>query len=324
MNLRLSILLVTVLVLFGGTFLIVRSRGSEERVTQRPWFYQIDDDAIARIAVTYKDQTVTYEKRPGSRKWYIQEDPEVPVFIKKWAGTALLLSGPRADRVLAENIDDPASYGLDPPETNVLVTERGGQSIEFHLGNPTPDGRSHYARLVGTPALFTVNNLWAEAVSELVTEPPYPRLYLIEEVDEENDIRRLQVNYDGRTAEYIKDRFNKEWSIKGDPEVLVHAEKWEATLPLILNPWVTQVLSDIIEDAASYGLDPPRTTGRLTKLDGNSIEFHLGIATPDEKSYYARVVGQEELMIVPASWAQAVNALATDPPYPPEGAATAG
>ena len=139
MNLRLSILLVAVLVFFGGTFLVVRFTGSQERIPDEPWLFQMDEGAITHIVATHKGQTVNYEKKLGSLNWFILEDPELPVNFEKWAGTPLLLSGPRVNRVLSDTIDDPVSYGLDPAETSVKVTERGGQGFEFHMGISTPD-----------------------------------------------------------------------------------------------------------------------------------------------------------------------------------------
>ena len=321
MNLRLSILLVAVLVLFGGTFLVVRFTGSEARTPNEPWLFRIDQDAIDHIVVTRKGQTLAFEKKPGSLKWFILKDPELPVNFERWAGVPLLLSGPRVNRVLSDTIGDPVSYGLDPPETRVKVTEGNGQGFEFHMGFSTPDESNTYARLVGYPQLFTVPTVWAEIISRLVTEPPYPRLYVIEE----DEIRGIQVTSDGSTVVYRRDLFAQQFTIEGDPPVPVYAEKWEGTLSLISLPVVVEVIFENVEGPGSYGLDPPMTIAHLIKMDGSSIEFHLGIITPDQESYYARTVGEDdEVMIVPASWAQAVIALATDPPYPPEGAATAG
>ena len=319
MNLRLSIALVAVLVLFGGTFLVIRFTGTQERTTDQPWLFRIDDGAINHIVATHKDQTVNYEKKPGSLKWFILEDPELPVNIDKWSGTPLLLSGPRVNRVLSDAFDDPDSYGLDPPDTIVKVTARGGQGFEFHMGVTTPDGSNTYARLVGFPQLFTVPTVWAQVISGLATEPPYPRLYVIEE----GDIRDIQVISDGRTVDYQRAALNWQFSIQGDPAIQVFPEKWEGTLGLITFPRVVEVLADNQDDLPSYGLDPPSATTRLTRLDGSIIEFHLGNTTPDQEHYYARTVGEEEVMVVPASWAQAVIKLATDPPYPPEGEASA-
>ena len=125
---------------FGGTFLLVRFTGSEERTPDAPWLFHIDDDAINHIVATHIGQTVTYEKKPGSLKWFILEDPELPVNFEKWSGTPLLLSGPRVNRVLLDTIDDPAPYGLDPPETSVKVTARSARASSFTWGSPPQTG----------------------------------------------------------------------------------------------------------------------------------------------------------------------------------------
>ncbi|GIS95046.1 MAG: hypothetical protein CM1200mP22_22830 [Dehalococcoidia bacterium] len=46
MNLRLSILLVVVLVIFGGTFLVLRFTDSNEPKSTSPWLYRIDEGDI--------------------------------------------------------------------------------------------------------------------------------------------------------------------------------------------------------------------------------------------------------------------------------------
>jgi tetratricopeptide (TPR) repeat protein len=140
----------------------------------RPWLYRMDEDSIVRIEVSSAGHTVRYEKKPGTEEWYIQKNNRgTPVLEGRWAGTPLLLSGPRVNCVLADNIDDPASYGLEPPETKFLVVDRVGGSIEVHLGIPSPDEDYLYARLVGNPKLFTMPTSFAKWLTGLATDPPY-------------------------------------------------------------------------------------------------------------------------------------------------------
>jgi len=174
MNPRLTVLLVAVLLIFGGAFLAVRLTGSSEERKFTPWLYQMDDQSIVHIEVTYGGQTVNYAREPGTGDWYIEKEPPVPVFLEKWAGTPLLLGGPKVSRVLAEKIENPASYGLEPPLTKVRVTDVAGTTLEFHMGKATPDTKNQYARLAGHPALFVVAKEWADVVNRLATEPPYP------------------------------------------------------------------------------------------------------------------------------------------------------
>ena len=175
MNIRLTILLVFVLILFGGAFLWFQFNQTSERVPDQDWLYRVDDGSLVHIEVSHDGQTVNYDKKPGGTTWYIQDgDKETAVFLEKWSGTPLLLSGPRVNRLLGLTIEDPSRYGLGPPRSVIKVTERSGIVYEFHMGDKTPDGENQYTRLVGTPKLFTVPEIWAQVINRLATEPPYP------------------------------------------------------------------------------------------------------------------------------------------------------
>ena len=87
MNIRLSILLVSVLLLFGGTFLVVRLTASSARDPDEPWLYRMSEDSMSHIEITHAGKTVNYDKKPGSIRWVIQGDPDIPVFLDKWSGT---------------------------------------------------------------------------------------------------------------------------------------------------------------------------------------------------------------------------------------------
>ncbi len=180
MNIRLSFLLVAVLILFGGTFLVFQftdliGGSSGNDTADRPWLFKLDDDSIVHIQVSHAGRTVDYDRKPGGNTWFIQENgEETQVFQDKWSGTTLLLSGPQVNRIVTSSFDNPASYGLEPPETVVKVTERSGLVYEFHMGSTTPDSGNQYTYLVGDPTLFTVPQIWAQVVNNLADEPPYP------------------------------------------------------------------------------------------------------------------------------------------------------
>jgi hypothetical protein len=317
MNVRLSFLLVAVLIIFGGTFLVFNFTRAEEEPPQQPWLYKISDDTIVHIEVSHAGQTANYNKKPGSHDWYIQEEgKETPVFQEKWSGTPLLLSGPKVNRVLAETIDDPTSYGLDPPETIVKVTERTGLTYEFHMGDPTPDGQNQYARLVGDPKLFTVPQIWAQVINQLATEPPYARLYYVQG---DNALVHIGVAHNDQAVDYEKQVGSEEWHILTDSEVPVSEEKWGEILPSLTTPPVAQVVSDKIDEPAKYGLESPQTTVKVTTSKEEPVDFYLGSTTPDGQSRYAQRRSGEELFTVPETWAKMLERLATDPPYPPGG-----
>lgn len=175
MNIRLSILLVTVLVLFAGTYGVIRFTDQGDRTEKQPWLYKMDDRSIIAIEVTHLGNTIRYAKKSGSSDWYIEtKDEPILIPIKKWSGTTLVLSGPQVNRVLDSGRGTLSEYGLDPPQTIALITERSGVTRELHIGYETPDGENQYAAIADDPQIFTVPQVWALVVNNLVTTPPYP------------------------------------------------------------------------------------------------------------------------------------------------------
>lgn len=309
MNVRFTILIVAVLVIAGGTYLAVTLTQSRTANPDPPYMYRIDESVMTHIAVTYDGKRFDYDRKPGGATWYIQEDPEVPVFVHRWSGMPLILSGPRVNRVLSGSIDDAAAYGLDPPQTRVEVTQRGGHSLEFHLGYATPDNRNQYARLVGNPTLFTVALSWGNEINRLVTEPPYPQLYHLEE----EKLIYVEVSSGGETTEYVRryrDGSFKWLAVEGEEEVLGPQDPWQTLPGLLAYPRAYNVLSNKLEDPESYGLEPPKTTVRVGREAEGITEFYLGDLTPDGSNRYGRVQDDDRLFAVPVEWTDQVISLA--------------
>ena len=328
MNIRLTFLLVAVLLLFGGSFAVVTLTRSPEPKDDQDWLWRVDDNSIVHIEVTYQGEKVVYDKKPGSTNWFILEgDREVRVFQPKWSGTPLLLSGPKVNRTLVEEIVDPAQYGLDPasPETRVRITERTGRSYEFHQGFVTPDGKNQYARLVGSPRLFVVPQIWGMVINRLAYQPPYPRLY---DMDGERGIRNnvvyFEVTVGDELVRYGANSGDDFWYIfevgedGTETEVPISPEDWNDRNELLNNPWVNEIVADKFDNPEDYGLDEPSVNVWLATDGRENHEIFLGDPTPDGQYRYAVTAGVPELFTVPEEWAAAIEQLAVEPPYPPK------
>ncbi len=320
MNLRLSILLVVVLIIFGGTFLVLRFTDSNERDDSRPWLYRIDDGSLVKFEVVYQGEAVNYFRNPASFDWYIEGSPEgnpdIPVFQQRWGGTPLLLSGPEVTRPLSETIVDPAGFGLEPPETSVRVIDRAGNELEFHLGIPTPDNLNQYARLVGDDTLFTVPIEWAQVVNRLAIDPPVGRLY---DIDPRTALLVRIFRGDGNT-EYVIEDLTGRWFLNDENPKPVDPGAWAESLSMLSNPRMDQIIAHNIDDPALYGLEPPDTAVVIIREGGQpGIEFHIGDLTPDGTHRYVSVIAggtqseDTKLYGVLTSRIDSIIALATDP-----------
>jgi hypothetical protein len=316
MNLRLTILLVVVLVIFGGTFLVLRFTDSNEPKKSSPWLYRIDETSIVALQIAHQGETVNYFRSPASLDWYIDGEPAVPVFQQRWGGTPLLLSGPRVTRPLSDTIDNPAEFGLEPPETSVRIFDRTGNEVEFHLGVPTPDNRNQYARLVGDDTLFTVAIEWAQVVNRLAIDPPVGRLYQIDP----RDVVLVQLFRGDETTRYGIEDVTGRWTLDAEPLKAVDPGAWDESLLMLSNPRVDQIIAHDIDDPSLYGLDPPDTIVVIVRQGGlSAIEFHIGDLTPDGNHRYASVKSgslvsdDTNLYGVLNSRIDPIIALATDP-----------
>ncbi len=329
MNIRLTFLLLTVLLLFGGTVIVATLTRNSEPQEDQDWLWRVDDNSLVRIEVSYQGETVLYRKRPGGAYWYIVEgDTETRVYQKKWSGTPLLLSGPRVNRTLVDEIEDPARYGLDPnnPLSVIRITERTGVTYEAHMGIVTPDGENQYARLVGSPRLFTVPQIWAMVINRLVYQPPYPRLYDMDGEDDQRDrVVYFEISSGDQAEFYGANNAGDAWYLieraAGDaPEtdIPVHQESWNNQYELLNNPRVTEIVSDTFDNPEEYGLEPASVNVWLATRLNQTHEFSLGSLTPDGQHRYAVTAGNPELFTVPAQWAAGVEELLRNPPYPPE------
>jgi hypothetical protein len=334
MNIRLTILLVFVLAIFAALALYFRPWDQATPSQDQPWLYRIDDDAIVHVEVTHQGDTKIYDKDLGRGKWYIVDgDERSEVFQRKWAGTPLLLSGPKVNRVLSETIENPAQYGLDPPESIIEVTEETGLVYEFWLGNETPDEGYSYTRLVGDPKLFTVPAIWAEVVNRLVNEPPYipPPLELgyFYEIFE-REIRKLEVTHGGTKVTYEPVPSERTWYVTiGDERRPVSNRIWHRQPTWFAKPEHVGYIVQEGADMPEYGLVPAETTVRVITAD-EVHEFYIGGEHPEtddndevvldesgEPKVLVRYAGLPDdpvVYAVNAIWADRIIALATDPP----------
>ena len=308
MNVRLTILLVFVLVIFGALALYFRPWERHTPIEETPWAWRIDDDAIVHVEVTHRGRlgesaecsdkvvpftgeavSIVYDKDLGRGKWFIVEgDDRTEVYHDKWAGTPLILSGPKVNRVLAGTIENPAQYGLEPPETVIEITEETGLTHEFWLGNLTPDGEFSYMTLAEDRQLFTVPEIWARVVNCLALQPPYvpPPLDLGYFYDVDfRDIQELEVTHQGQTVTYTPNPQDRTWhaNIDGEETPVRTPDWWTLQLqwygkpakpggPDAFGGW------HVDENGAGdpqYGLQPPETTVRI-KTHEKSFEFYIG------------------------------------------------
>ena len=137
MSLRLSLVLVIAACWIGiGASIAINQLGQTERTEQPPFFFTLSPDDLRNISISGGPHSTSWHYREDDRRWYFDDEKDVPTSLYRWGGITQLLGGPRSQRELKKSIDDPALYGLDSP----LLT--GERHAARRAATHRSDGRS--------------------------------------------------------------------------------------------------------------------------------------------------------------------------------------
>ena len=320
MSIRTSILLVVSLAMVAGYVFFVQLKQTTEVQDEPPWFYNVDMSDLTRIAVTDRGEEAVFFLGEDE-KWHLDEPDGLPVGLDRWGGVVLLLTGPKSRRLLDEQPTDLGPYGLDSPTTRVEVDLRNGQAINILLGLPTPDGESIYAQVEGFIQVFTIFSGWAETLTRLVAEPPYPGWYYD---IEPNQITRIELLTRESAMAMTKD--NAGWRFNDVGQIAVDETKIPSMLASLERPAQTVGAYTAI-DQEQYGLNDPLLTlfiqierpGEEGFAVISEFRFTIGNPTEDGTGYYVKTqrgaFDIPDVFRVDADWVEGIQAIADNPPY---------
>lgn len=182
MKARNIVILLLIFAVLGGTYYVVSRPKPGPPPEPKMYVWDIQQEDIERI-------TITLPREPGAPSqswidipqedkfpWYFDDANRSAVDTKRWGGgIPLLLSGPGADRVIAENATQEKleEYGLLNPSMVIKLEMFNGQTMNITVGDRTPNGNNYYVRAPSTNAVATVDYTWYDVLSKLVTDPPY-------------------------------------------------------------------------------------------------------------------------------------------------------
>ena len=173
------ILALSVLAIGLGAWYFVASRPQPVTPKEpRPFVWSVEMSDLTRIQVDLPRRDLSVAFKIGSDRYWYFTDPDGPqVDLKRWGGgITLLMSGPGANRLIAESPTggELATFGLDRPNMIVHLQLKDGTLLEIHIGDATPDGVSYYTKQSHRTEVFTVDATWFAIIERLATEPPYP------------------------------------------------------------------------------------------------------------------------------------------------------
>lgn len=340
MNWKLTVALIAVAAAVAVVVYINPFERTEEREPADPWFYQVSFEDIISIEVYAEENSETFSKNDKG-EWVIDRLDDIPPSHRRWGGIVLLLSGPQTRRdfsTVRPIIEDPSEYGLDDPHLTVKIGLTAGRSLEFRLGDETPDGEQHYGQVVGFPQLFLITSIWGEVLARLANETPTPKWWEYRDPETIAEVNIYTGQTDGVEGPYLRlQNADGAWvarrfaAVGGDEEGNrpLDPEKWEPYIPLMGGPGKFTVEEYRVRDRdyEDWGIsnDAGRSveirfsgrTERGTKFT-DGVLFLIGDKTPDGESYYALPAAEAALSPVlrmDAEWSDTLFELVDNVPY---------
>jgi hypothetical protein len=183
LRIRNILILLSVLLALGGYFYFSNIPEPPEKVEPRMFVWDIDMDAIQNIEIKLprENKSQAFVKIPEEDKfpWYFDDPQKSNVDAARWGGgITLLLSGPGADRVIAENasLEKLTEFGLAQPQMEIILTLEEGRTMNILVGDETPDGSSFYVQAPSTNDVALVDYTWYDVLARLINEPPHVSL----------------------------------------------------------------------------------------------------------------------------------------------------
>lgn len=177
MRLRTILILLVILLALGGYFYFTNRPQPPPEQEKRLYVWLVEMEEIDGIEIRLpregKSQAFIKEE---DESWHFDDPQRSPVDMKRWGGgIPLLLSGPGAERIIAENATQEklTEFGLTQPQMEVILTLEDGTTFSINAGDSTPDGTAFYIQAPDSNDVALVDYSWYEVIARLVKEPPY-------------------------------------------------------------------------------------------------------------------------------------------------------
>jgi hypothetical protein len=229
--------------------------------------------------------------------WRLEAPLRAPADTTETESVLTAIENLEIDEVIAENASDLAPFGLDRPRHTVsVVMEGAAQPTQLLLGAKTPDSAGLYAKLPGSPRVFTV--------------PGYQEASFTKKPFDLRDRDLLKVKRDAvRTLEIS--------GPEGEPYALSRDDKgeWVFTRPLATRAgrWAVDGLLGTLEslkmesiaaedakDLKPFGLAKPVRSVTVGLADGTAKTLQLG-SSPSDKKYHAREGSSTLVAVIPGA-----------------------
>ncbi len=293
---RNAIILVVVLGLLVGAYFFINNKksGTTDPASQTTETAKsinvIDLDSQKISSIEYSSSKGNFILKKTGETWVM--DPAFDLALDKNTvdNTVSSLANMEANKVVSENADHLADFGLDKPST-VKVVLSDGSSKELEVGNKSPTGEDVYVKLKGQPKIYTVGGYYEDMVKvgrgHFVSKQILPV--------EASTIKKFEYKKDGKMQYSIDIESESEMKILAPIKEEADTTKISQLVQTVVQMEIKDFVEENPSDLAKYGLDKPAHevtygNGSTTKtvLLGDKANAEASEAATDGNTLYAK------------------------------------
>ncbi|MBR5322465.1 MAG: DUF4340 domain-containing protein [Clostridia bacterium] len=121
---------------------------------------KIDESSVVSIEYTYDEEVILLKK--AEDKWLWAEDEDFPLDQSYPEYMLYDLSNVIADRLIAENLDNEADFGMDEPKIVVNYETANGEKYVYTIGDYNSTAECYYIKSSASDKIYMTKNSAAE------------------------------------------------------------------------------------------------------------------------------------------------------------------
>lgn len=286
----------------GVAVYLVEIRGAAEReaaeeVADR--LLRFETDEVIGVTIDRADESIVLSK--SDDEWRITAPYELAADATAVTTIVNRLQSADHDRVVEEEPEELARFGLEDPGLTVTLQLASGESRALQFGDGTPVGFNVFVKRPDDAPVMTAASSLEDAVDKTLFDLRNRSILSFTE----DDVSRVEIESDALTA-----------TVEREPDAGDGIDRWTLSAPLqaaadaetissLLNglrtdnalAFASEEPSE--EQLAEFGLDAPVASIRVWTAEDAAHTLQLGGSAEDPAGRYARRLGADAVMVVP-------------------------
>ena len=279
---------------FGRTPFTLSEEKKKETEKAAKDLFRFEPGDLEDITLVKGSKTIRIQKKGDGDKnsWEIVDPIQTPAEGYVVDGLLNRLANLKYERIMAENADDMAQFGLEPPGFT-LTFKTKNESGKITFGTETPIEYGTYTRVGEEKKVYLVESPEIKALDKSLFDLRAKKLFT-QNVD---DVKKLIIDREQGRWTLVKEK-EEEWVLEDDPDYKIDQEKASTLFVDFLMARAASFETESAQDLKPFGLLMPRA--RITLSGGDRSETIL-LGGPSEKKkdrIFAKMEGKPQVVTV--------------------------